>query len=706
MPTLFEVDDLLSPDEFKKQGTDSSRINFAWKIFKDPQNIYQDLHKNAAIQYLKDLYKTDSIDKIAQKINIKKHFLAGKAYDVVEAFKQLNNQALNYFPEYGPLAKSTYSFQYENLFRQLMTGNPFKTELGPNGQMIIFENDNTFNLTEIITHANLSHLDFNQRDFGFYEHYCQNTSLIKAEVVDGEGESIYPSHTFFQHADKTGLFKDMTYAEKLAINIYTTHYYNELNPFLRGVYNYENKTPEEIRDVIIHAAMLGRALSSSNNSAIDATFRYEGIYDESILHKRIDISENGGAEIIRGFISTGKQPAKNFKNVVGIAYTNLQGKYIAPLSRFSTEREFLIPPTQMTYHGHTQEGNIHYFHARPVIDLSLIQEQAKNVATINDVIISKLNELETNLHTMRALIQDNSNEEDYEGYKEQLDSIDAWQDQALNLALKDADSTPKTKIVERLTETSDKLSTLAQSICLGFLNRFEDYKLGHNDEEVDELINKNKTQISQLTNWTDIKTLKQSLKQDLRSIKDKINTQDQAQHLNLIQEDIKQFLQDIAQYQFGKNDIQMNQYISEIKQRELDAENNIEDLSLIRAELKNMLHTLQHDPQSQEIKAIIQSLKNKHGFGTQNKANKIESAMCNVPLNERANILLGTSTQTKAVLEAMAAHRHTFKNNLVYKKDGKLDEKNAADTYKNFKKIISEQRNPNEPDAQNADPKL
>jgi hypothetical protein len=111
-------------------------------------------------------------------------------------------------------------------------------------------------------------------------------------------------------------------------------------------------------------------------------FRYESVYSEEALKQRIELAEVGGISIERNFISSAEVPAERFVDKIAITYTDVKGKYIAPLSAYPQEREFLIPPTQIQWKNHTQEGDTHYFHASPVVDLQKVHEEALEMTSL------------------------------------------------------------------------------------------------------------------------------------------------------------------------------------------------------------------------------------------------------------------------------------------------------------------------------------
>lgn len=779
---------LLNKEEFLKHGTESERIDYAWNVYNSKLSKYTNAHKNAAISYLKDVYNSDDIEFISKMMDGKiapmntqaspsktpqamliDSFNAGKVNDVVDSFKQLNKEITNYLPEMGPLPKLSYTYQYELLVRKFLAKEVFVCVSDKeNNQIVTFMDGSQFNVTEIITHANLDHLEFNSVDLINYENYCEQSSIVKPADKYGE----YPSEQYFQDADTEGLFKDVSYGEKLAINLYTTNYYNEINPLLRGYYPFSNKEPQQIRDVLVHNALCGFALSKTKAVNIDGAFRYEDIYSKEVLDNRIKISEQGGAEVVRGFISSGIKPAQVFESKVAITYTNLKGKYIAPLSHFPDEMEFLIPPTQMTYEGHYEENGTHYFQARPVVDLAKIDQKAQKLATPSEQNTYKIKELLTNLSTMNTLIKDNT-PQNYKIHKVELDKIEEWareelanlndavSPEALHLKLGEMWSKLSDLSQHVHTETAARLhghfekrvqaerSTAAEHLEVGcnevsskingintsndpeilsylkhckdqinllkksnnveglialqaemqgkyfnllepklnleknkyheFLKELEQYKIGHNDKKIDLIIAKKTQEINAINSEDKIKTMKQELEITLADIKKEMIEHENQSIVQLIHDDIQLLLKNINTYRFGKHDKQMDIFLEQKKQALNDAlsTGNVEELSQIKINLKSTLNTLSKDQTSAELRTLIESYRNKIGFGTNAKADRIEKTITNIPLHDRIHIEQRLTTEAKEVFEAISSHRLFNRGN--------VNEQEGVDKFVSFK---------------------
>ena len=78
-------------------------------------------------------------------------------------------------------------------------------------------------------------------------------------------------------------------------------------------------------------------------------------------------------------------------------------------------------------------------------------------------------------------------------------------------------------------------------------------------------------------------------------------------------------------------------------------------------------------------------------IGRDRKADRIDTAMGKVPIEDRCNNFLG-SMPSREVMMALASHRHLQeKKEVTYlTKGGDIDEKKATSTFKNFRKKFKE----------------
>lgn len=682
-------------------------------------------------------------EKYMPKPNVTEHFENGSVVDVIDSFKQLNNQvARDYNPALGPLPKTDYTFYYEELTRRLMDGEAFTYEKAADKSHLIRFKNRVYNLTEILAYSNLDHLTFNQSDLEQYVEYCKDTSIVRPENSDEE----FPTEEYFEKQNKKagGVFSEMHYGERLALNVYSTEYYEEMNPLLRGYYNFADKTPAQIRDVIVHSAMCGQALAHAPNKVIDGTFRYESVFNQDVLNNRIKIAQEGGAEIVRGFISTGEEPALPFKDKVAITYTGLVGKYLGPLSRFPTEKEFLIPPTQMTYEGYVKENGVHYFHAKPVVDLNLVHENAQEFAHKSRINGAKVHELYHYLKTIDKALKAHCSPAEYQIYKAQVDEIKAWAIVKLDELAKNPSPA---NIAADLSVMWSKLSDISLN-ALKNNAKFAAYQeeIGQKrdlEQQIaapllakecmqimSELQAANSSQYPQLiTKYPDgfdgmsvpeLLTIREEIGKDLLATKKldcliKLSEiKDQGEQLNdkninkfvgPVNEEIirtksivrleqikehlecKSLLQQIEATRFGPNDKQMNMFVQETMKK-MDKCTNLDEQKKLKEELQSTLATLEKNkPAIDTLRTIIQDFRDRsHAFtiGMKSKANRIERAIGDsVPISERGKI-----QDAEPVLEALASHRH--KHGKVYHEDGHINEQKASGSFHQFKKKMNE----------------
>lgn len=164
-----------------------------------------------------------------------------------------------------------------------------------------------------------------------------------------------------------------------------------------------------------------------------------------------------------------------------------------------------------------------------------------------------------------------------------------------------------------------------------------------------------------------------------------------AKALNSLHDEAPGLLEQIKARGLGEKDIAMHKYIK----KKMDAITNVKDkegAEMLLDELKVTLAKLQEPQQIKEItviKDIAKSLRSKSGWGYKSKADKIEAAVCRVPISERGHIQEGNTLQTTEVLKALAFQSQWHKKDIYLTKDGKINEKQAPQSFKDFKKAMS-----------------
>lgn len=142
---------------------------------------------------------------------------------------------------------------------------------------------------------------------------------------------------------------------------------------------------------------------------------------------------------------------------------------------------------------------------------------------------------------------------------------------------------------------------------------------------------------------------------------------------------------------FGQHDQQMSQFIN--KTLEQYSKANESEREHIFTKLQTTITSLKADKATTEIREIIHDFRERAGIFTRGmnaKANRIEQAMANMPLEERCHFF--SAEKSKEVLAALASHRSLGKSGTVYKdKKENIDGTKAAQSFKNFKRLFQEE---------------
>jgi hypothetical protein len=148
----------------------------------------------------------------------------------------------------------------------------------------------------------------------------------------------------------------------------------------------------------------------------------------------------------------------------------------------------------------------------------------------------------------------------------------------------------------------------------------------------------------------------------------------------------RNILNQINQTRFGNKDTQMdNFYIS--KSNLINSCTSQQELDNLKSELTTVLKN-QHA--ALIVKDTIQTLQQKKGIGIQNKIKILEQAMCEIPIEDRDKIVNTNDQPGRKVHEAIASHRHFSLFRATEGNNGEIDERKAADSYKQFKSKLNE----------------
>lgn len=274
----------------------------------------------------------------------------------------------------GPLFKSIYTYQLEDIARQLMMNKSclFTRE---NHEDYITIDNNKYNLTAIIKHANFEHIELNPDDFKLYTQHAITTNRPPYIIsrLKPDNELLYRRELYQDYYLKNQVIPDppISIEEMHAINIYTGGFFKKMNSLLRGTFDFESESPLHAQEAIIQSVMCASGLRKIPQTPIDEVYRGNSIPSEEEHQERIQAAKNHGVVQLSGFISSSTEKTSSFEHKpVDFQLTNLKGAYIAPISQQPHEKEFLIPPTQIQITDYVFEKNRHYFKARLVSDLA------------------------------------------------------------------------------------------------------------------------------------------------------------------------------------------------------------------------------------------------------------------------------------------------------------------------------------------------
>lgn len=300
------------------------------------------------------------------------------------------HEEMEYQPTAGPLPKSIYTYQLHILIRKLMKNDDFDLNKINNQYIIIFKDNSEFNLN-IMQYANMEHLTLGPSDFQLYNSYYEKSKGMKAKLNDADIKKLQKIYT------------DLSPAEMKAINIYTSEFYRPMNALIKGNFKnfdeYFSKDKKQlgkryIKDIIIQSAMCGNGLSKIPDKKIKKTYRAEKIFNEDMHQERIKLASEKKVIAFNNFVSSSidKKSVEKFAEIaerdrneahqVRFEFTNLKGKYIAPLSVHKKEQEFLIPPTQVQLSGYKEENGVSVFQGSLVTDLANLNDEVLNIDSV------------------------------------------------------------------------------------------------------------------------------------------------------------------------------------------------------------------------------------------------------------------------------------------------------------------------------------
>lgn len=315
------------------------------------------------------------------KLNKSILFKQGKAGELFESFIQEvdKNAQPNQLEEIiavakpqviAPMIKNKYTKQFEVIVSHLLTNKSNIVFTEKNGKYFINLLGKELNLDEIITNIQRTQINLSTEQLNQYVNYVDKEAETKVQLPSGT----VSCQKLKQKATKLQYLHE---GELAGLNIYTQDYYKFINGLLRGQHPCKGSDAnfqEQMRQVILHTTAALSGISKGQNQQLPLTFRYDGkALPKDIIEKRIQCAQSNGIELEvyedASFVSSAfDKPveASSFYGPIRTVFYGMQGLDIGEISRYPSEREFLIAPGKVKYLHHHEETQKHYFLACPV----------------------------------------------------------------------------------------------------------------------------------------------------------------------------------------------------------------------------------------------------------------------------------------------------------------------------------------------------
>lgn len=288
------------------------------------------------------------------------------------------------------------------------------------GELEVAFNDRVFNLTQILLHQpDFEHFSFSDQVTKRYEMFIQ-TASHKPSL---EGGVFIPRKEDYEKADKNKLYTKLTYGEKLAITLYTSNFYEEINSFLRTQGRdisfkelSSDRLTEIVKEIVLASCLAAHGLTrlevpnDSNDNSLQEVYRAErshripdGVWKQR--HKAIGTHIPVRQE---GFISSSED--MNAMKLSGTDTTlkisqphHAIGKRVQDLSYKGDEQEvLLVPGTQLAFGSFSQDKGRKVFEAFVVRSLDGIDPSS--YSTVNAEIRTQLISLREQIDYLKGQV--------------------------------------------------------------------------------------------------------------------------------------------------------------------------------------------------------------------------------------------------------------------------------------------------------------
>lgn len=305
--------------------------------------------------------------------------------------EQIINEIKNRIPQNnkntltaGPANISTYTQKLMEITADFLNDKILDVKIENDKYILYYENNDTVNLSECLSYANLAHIRFPDAelhkkfvDFSYRECFDKKFQLINKihPTLTNLGFSTKPKD--FRDLDPKGTkLSHLSDAEIAGINIYTTNFFDKINDFLEG--KIKIKTIIELKEVLLSSLFCASGL---NKTPIETYHHsYRGSSSSSInLEKKKTLASEGGIVYEKGFTSTAKSfDEKNsfWINTSALIFVDgVLGQDVSLISATPYEKEILISPTQIQYLGSYEEAGITYFLVKSIRSLSALRPE-------------------------------------------------------------------------------------------------------------------------------------------------------------------------------------------------------------------------------------------------------------------------------------------------------------------------------------------
>ncbi|KTC96107.1 phosphatase [Legionella erythra] len=295
----------------------------------------------------------------------------------------------------GPRLKSDATKDLEKIIQLFLTPQQdAQCRFNSFGELEIAFNDHVFNMTQILLHQpDFEHFSFSSPVFSHYEHFIRTAT----HTPSLGGNPRLPKPEDYLAADTNNLYTQLSYGEKLAITLYTSNFYEEINGFLRSQGREsrlktlpQETLTQEVKEIVLATCLAAHGLTrlqmpeKPDNNNLQELYRAESSrkIPESIWLKRHKTMAAHLPLRQEGFISTSEEMAamklSGTDTLLKITQPpNSIGKKVQDLSYKRDEQEILLPPgTQLAFSSFMEENGRKVFEAFPVRSLDGIDPYA------------------------------------------------------------------------------------------------------------------------------------------------------------------------------------------------------------------------------------------------------------------------------------------------------------------------------------------